>query len=329
MKKKCINQISTIIILIFVFSLSLISCKNISKTDINDKDSLSGKISISGAFALYPLTVKWAEEYQKIHPKVTINVSAGGAGKGMTDALSGMVDLGMFSKEVCEEEIKKGAWYVAVAKDAVLATVNEKNPIINELKERGLKQSDFYEIFITSNYKKWGWLYKTSNNSPINVYTRSDACGAAEMWAKYLKNKKQEDIKGIGVNGDPGVAEAVRKDINGIGYNNIAYVYDIHTRKKYQGIDVVPIDINSNGKIDKEEMIYETLDDIMNAIRDGIYPSPPARALYFVSNGKPKKSIVNNFILWVLTDGQKYVNEAGYVKLPDQIVNNGINKIKN
>ena len=38
----------------------------------------------------------------------------------------------------------------------------------------------------------------------INVYTRSDACGAAEMWAKYM-GKKQEDLKGIGIYGDPGM----------------------------------------------------------------------------------------------------------------------------
>jgi len=330
MKYNCIKKnLVAFTLLIALFSISIISCKNNSKSDSEDKDGLTGTISISGAFALYPLTVKWAEEYQKLHPKVTINVSAGGAGKGMTDALSEMVDLGMFSKEVSEEEIHKGAWYVAVAKDAVLATINEKNPIINDLKEKGLKQNDFFEIFITGNYRKWGWVYKTSNNSPVNVYTRSDACGAAEMWAKFLKNKKQEDIKGIGVNGDPGVAEAVKKDINGIGYNNIAYVFDIHTRKKYQGIEVVPIDINSNGKIDQEEMIYGSLDDIMKAIRDGIYPSPPARALYFVSQGKPKKKLVSNFITWVLTDGQKYVNEAGYVKLPDERMKKELDKISN
>jgi len=44
-------------------------------------------IKISGAFALYPMTVKWTEEYQKIHPETKIEVSAGGAGKGMTDTL--------------------------------------------------------------------------------------------------------------------------------------------------------------------------------------------------------------------------------------------------
>jgi phosphate transport system substrate-binding protein len=45
-------------------------------------DDLKGTINISGAFALYPITVKWAQEFKKIHPNVVFNISAGGAGKG-------------------------------------------------------------------------------------------------------------------------------------------------------------------------------------------------------------------------------------------------------
>ena len=61
---------------------------------------LKGTLSISGAFALYPLMTRWAEEFQKVHPDVQFDISAGGAGKGMTDAVSGAVDIGMVSREV-------------------------------------------------------------------------------------------------------------------------------------------------------------------------------------------------------------------------------------
>ena len=58
-------------------------------------EDLKGTINISGAFALYPITVKWAQEFKKLHPNVVFNISAGGAGKGITDALSGLVELGI------------------------------------------------------------------------------------------------------------------------------------------------------------------------------------------------------------------------------------------
>ena len=44
------------------------------------RHELKGEIQLSGAFALYPMAVKWAEEFRKIHPKVRIDISAGGAG---------------------------------------------------------------------------------------------------------------------------------------------------------------------------------------------------------------------------------------------------------
>jgi len=42
---------------------------------------------------------KWAEEYTKLYPNIKIDISAGGAGKGITDVLSGMVDIAMVSDE--------------------------------------------------------------------------------------------------------------------------------------------------------------------------------------------------------------------------------------
>lgn len=290
------------------------------------QDKLQGKITLSGAWALYPLAVKWAEEFKKLHPNVKIDVSAGGAGKGMTDAVSGLVDIGMVSREVYAEEVKKGAYAFAVAKDAVVAVVNEKNPAINDILAKGLKKDAASNIWISGKYKSWSQAVATSSKAQIHVYTRSDACGAAETWAKYF-TKKQEDLLGSGVFGDPGLALAVKKDLLGIGYNNIGYVYDQTTRKQIAGIRVVPLDINNNGKIDADENFYGTLDELVKAIATGKYPSPPARDLYFVTKGKPSNPAAAEFIRWALTDGQKFVQESGYINLSTEKLNGEIKKL--
>jgi phosphate transport system substrate-binding protein len=275
----------------------------------------SGQISISGAFALYPMVVKWADEYKKLNPGVRFDISAGGAGKGISDALSGMVEIGMVSREIYPEELKKGAFPVAVTKDAVVATVNEGNPAIKDIMAKGLKKDAGNNIWITGKYTTWAQAFGVKSTSPIHIYTRSDACGAAEMWAKFF-GKKQEDLLGVGVFGDPGLAQAVKKDPLGIGFNNIGYAYDASTKKLIKGLKVVPIDLNNNGKIDPDENFYDTMTDIIGAIASGKYPSPPARELYFVMKGNPKNNkVLTDFIRWVLTEGQKYVNEAGYIVL--------------
>ena len=291
------------------------------------KDDLKGNISISGAFALYPITVKWAEEFKKIHPGVKIDISAGGAGKGMTDALAKMVDIGLVSREINPDEIKKGAFAIAVTKDAVVPTVSAANPNIKDILANGLDREAAINIFITGKTKTWGQAIGTKSAVPIRIYTRSDACGAGETWAKYL-GKKQEDLLGVGVFGDPGLAQAVSKDPSGIAYNNIGYAYDAKTKKPNPGVKVLPLDINDNGKIDPEENFYDTMDALINAIATGKYPSPPARDLYFVTAGKPVKKELVEFIKWTLTDGQKYVMESGYINIPKEKLAAGLEKIK-
>jgi phosphate transport system substrate-binding protein len=316
-----INKISTIVLFFLVLSFS------INQRPIIAQDKTKGTITLSGAWALYPMAVRWAEEFRKIYPDVRIDLSAGGAGKGITDALNNMVDLGMVSREIYPEELKKGAWPVAVTKDAVVPVINASNPSVDILLSKGLKKDAGNNIWITGMCKTWAQAFGIKGTTPIHVYTRSDACGAAEVWAKFF-GKKQEDLLGSGVYGDPGLALAVKKDPLGIGYNNIGYAYDSKTKKQLAGIRVLPLDINNDGKITTDEDFYNSMDDLITAIANGKYPSPPARELYFVTNGKPGKELVIKFLRWVLTDGQKYVNESGYIKLSKEKVTGELKRIQ-
>jgi phosphate transport system substrate-binding protein len=181
-----------------------------------------------------------------------------------------------------------------------------------------LKKDAGNNIWITGKVKSWSQAFGAKTTTPIHVYTRSDACGAAEMWAKYY-GKKQEDLLGVGVFGDPGLAQVVKKDPLGIGFNNIGYAYDATTKKPVKGLKIVPLDLNNNGKIDTDENFYDSMNDLITAIASGKYPSPPARELYFVLKGNPKNNkVLTEFIRWVLTGGQKFVYEAGYIELPKE-----------
>jgi phosphate transport system substrate-binding protein len=312
-------------VLVFLTVSSLfLSCV---QKNADSHGKVKGTITLSGAWALYPMAVRWAEEFRKINPDVRIDISAGGAGKGITDALNNMVDLGMVSREVYPEELRNGAYPVVVTKDAVVPVINESNPSLEMIVSKGLKTDAGNNIWITGMYKTWAQAFGIEGTVPIHVYTRSDACGAAEVWAGYF-SKKQEDLLGSGVYGDPGVALAVKKDPLGIGFNNIGYIYDSKTKKQLAGIRVLPIDLNNDGKITPDENFYDSMDDLITAIANGKYPSPPARELYFVTNGKPQKALVIKFLTWVLTDGQKYVNESGYIALSEEKVAGELKRIQ-
>ena len=128
--------------------------------------------------------------------------------------------------------------------------------------------------------------------------------------------------------GDPGISDAVKNDVNGIGFNNTQYIYDMTTGNKIAGIEVLPLDVNGNGKIDSTENFYANLSSVENAVLNGNYPSPPVRDLYFVCKQKPSNQIVLDYFKWVLTEGQQYIKDAGYVPLPDDVIKEQLKKLE-
>ncbi|UIR57569.1 substrate-binding domain-containing protein [Sphingobacterium sp. SRCM116780] len=322
-----IKNSANLLILGLLLLLGNSACAPKVKNGYTKERGFEGNISLSGAFALYPLAVLWSEDFKKEHPHVRFNISAGGAGKGIADALTGMVDIGLVSRDLHPEEMKNGAFPIHVAKDAVICTINANNPNFTLLKERGLTKDELKNIFIHNKYKTWKEIDSRFTNDPIIVYIRADAAGAAETWANFFKSK-QEDLKGIGIFGDPGIAQAVKDDKNAIGFNNINYVYDLKTKKVASKIDVLPIDLNQNGKITEDENFYRTINELTAAIGNSTYPSPPARDLTFVTKGKPDNLLINEFIHFVLKKkSQSYLLENGYVPLNDLLIEKESNKL--
>ena len=270
-----------------------------------EKES-TGTLTLSGAWAIYPTAVAWAQSFQKLHPKVKIDVSAGGAGKGAADAIAGLVDIGMVSREPDPSELKKGITAIYILHDAVFPVISEKNPALAALLEKGVKKQTLVDFYVSGVVTTWDEVSGSRVNKPLHIYTRSDACGAASSWAAFL-GKKQEDLKGVGVYGDPGLLETVRTDGAGIGFNNFSYVFN-RDGSLVKGIRLLPIDSNENGVADAEE-VYEDRGAAIKAIRSGRYPV--TRRNYFFVKGRPQ-GLVREFIEFALSaEGEKIVNEIG------------------
>ena len=313
------KQTLTLLSVIVAVSLLLTACGSTSpSTNPSAPEQLNGTISVSGAFALYPMMTVWAEEFTKVHPDVQFDVQGGGAGKGMTDTIAGAVDIGMISRSIKDEETSQGIFWVSVTKDAVFPIISAQNPYANEILAKGIPQEIFAKIFITEEIKTWGEVIgDPAITDEIHIYTRSDSCGAGEMWAKFAGGTAQDDLKGIGINGEPAMVDTVLKDPLGIGYGNLNSVFDLGTGNPVSGVIIPPIDINANGQADVEE-VYKVKEDAFSAVANGIYPSPPARFENLATMGKPT-GLPLAFIEWILTDGQQYLEQAGYVPLtPDQ-----------
>ena len=61
----------------------------------------------------------------------------------------------MFSREISDNELNKGVWFIALAKDAVFPTINIKNPDLDSLTKRGVTREELKNIFIDGNLLTW------------------------------------------------------------------------------------------------------------------------------------------------------------------------------
>ena len=321
------KQIMYLISVILIASTLLAACSPANNESNTSTDELSDTISISGAFALYPMMTVWAEEFTKLHPNVQFDVQGGGAGKGMTDTITGAVDIGMISRDIKPEEESQGIFWVPVTKDAVFPIISAENPVANQILAKGITQETFNKIYITGEITTWGEVAgNPSITEEIHIFTRSDAAGAAEQWAKYAGGKAQEDLQGIGVNGEPSMVDTVIKDPLGVGYGNLNSIFNLSSGELIPSIIIPPLDINENGQADADE-VYKVKQDAFDAVANGKYPSPPARFENLATKGKPT-SVTLAFITWILTDGQQFLESAGYVPLTPEQQTASLEKIK-
>jgi phosphate transport system substrate-binding protein len=183
---------------------------------------------------------------------------------------------------------------------------------------------------VTGEIKTWGEVVgKPEIKDEIHVYTRSDSAGAADIWAQFAGGKVQADIlvTAIGVNGEPALVDTVIKDPLGIGFSNLNSVFDVSTGKLVPGGLIPPIDENENGLVDGADEYYQSKTEAVAAVSSGKYPSPPARFENLATLRKPD-GLKLAFIQWILTDGQQYLDAAGYVPLTPDQQTESLNKLK-
>jgi len=248
------------------------------------------KITVKGSDTMVILAQRWAEKYMAAHPDVTIQVTGGGSGTGISALINGTTDLCNSSRPMKPSERDKlkqrfGSRGVEIttAQDGLSVYVNQANPL-TELSIEQVK--DIYTAKI-SNWKALGGpdapiiLYGRENNSGTYVYFRDNVL----MGEDYSASMQS-------MPGTAAVVNAVSKDKNGIGYGGAAYG---------AGIREVKI------KKDAGSVAYAPTVENMKA---GDYPL--SRFLYIYVKNKPTGRM-KEYIDWILSDeGQAVVSQVGY-----------------
>lgn len=299
---KKIKFFSYLLITVLTVSVLFIGCKK--KTDEVEKTV----ITVKGSDTMVNLSQKWAEEYMKLHPEVTIQVTGGGSGTGIASLLNKTTELANASRELKPSEIEdakaKGITPVTynVALDGISIIVNPQNKI-NALTLKQL--SDIFAGNIT-NWKQLGGA-----DMPITLYGRENSSGTYEFFKDHVLGK---DANGRQVDYSPStqvlqgtaaLGEAVARDVKGIGYGGVGYFAErndvkiLHVKKDENSPAYSPVD---NKKVNYE------------LIWSGDYPI--SRYLYCITNGEANGKL-KEFVDYITSpQGQEIVKTMEYIPLP-------------
>ncbi|HIV80040.1 MAG TPA: substrate-binding domain-containing protein [Candidatus Avanaerovorax faecigallinarum] len=90
---------------------------------------VSGTITVSGSSSVTPLMEKLKEAYNAVNPDLEIEIQQSDSTTGVTDAINGISDIGMASRELKDDETSQGITGTVIALDGIAVIVNSENPI--------------------------------------------------------------------------------------------------------------------------------------------------------------------------------------------------------
>jgi phosphate transport system substrate-binding protein len=265
-------------------------------------------VKITGTKFPFDIMQQWIDVYTKAHPGVQFRLS-----KAIP---LDSADLVIAAHSFRPGELKDDQEIIAVNRYAQLPIVNSKRSDLNVLQQKGFTQRDLKNIYFGQDKNELtnGFSYAA------NVYKRDKNVCASRSFAENVTGS-QTDVAGALVSGDDkALSAAVRRDVNGISYNNLGLVYNLQTRKVADSIAIVPIDINENGKVDANEKIYATLDDVLNYLGTTNSNHVPQDNVNIVYDKKTVSKTALDFLDWVVKSGQQYNRSFGFLNLDKAVV---------
>jgi phosphate transport system substrate-binding protein len=218
----------------------------------------------------------------------TVFVTGGGSGFGVKSLMSGVIDIGMVSRELKDKEKTALATHQThlVGKDAVAIAVNGRNPLAS--RKKGFNPSELAAIF-SGDLKTYQELDRSLPAKPIVLLTRDASAGSTEILQEKIMGAKKLSPKALQLPSQGALLEKLQSNNNAIAYISSGLALRTKGIKAFALDKIDPTDAN---------------------VTAGTYPL--ARPLLMVVKGTPAPN-VRHFVDYALTGCQKIVAAQGYV----------------
>ena len=300
---------------------------------------------INGAGATFPFPIysKWFDEFHKSKPDVQFNYQSIGSGGGIRQISAKTVDFGATDGPMSDAQLEAAPGYI-LHFPTVLGGVVPIYNIEGVTGKLNFSQKAIAGIFLGTITAWNDPAIREANpdaklpGAAIVVVHRSDGSGTSYCWTDFLTKINGEWARrvgkgtsvnwpvGLGGKGNEGVAGLVKQTPNSIGYVELIYAsqnkidYGRLQNKAGKFVNCTTASVASAAASAK--MPHDFRVSITNPPGEDAYPAATFTWLLIYQNppNKEKGQQLVEFLKWMLSDGQKYAEDLGYVPLPASVV---------
>jgi phosphate transport system substrate-binding protein len=268
-----------ILVLSIVVAISACSQSDEDKTGTNGN---TYTLSISGSTSVGPLAEKLADKYVEIKD-IKIEVNQIGSSAGITNATSGVSEIGMSSRDLKEEEKANGLKETIVAYDGIVVVTHPSNKV-KDLTMEQVKQIFTGEV---TNWKELG-----GDDMEIVVVSREDGSGSRDAFQEIVDYSSSELVRSaIIASGNGNIKTTVAMNKHAVGFISFEYIDE----------SISTVDING---------VEATAENVLQQTYS------LSRPFLFVYKEEDLSTAGQQFIDYILSPkGQSVVSEAGVIPL--------------
>jgi len=245
------------------------------------------KIVMEGSTTVLPIAQKAAEVFMQKNPQADISVRGGGSGVGIASIIDGTCDIGDSSRPIKDSELDKAATNGkdikahVIAMDGIAVVVNPANKI-SALSRKQIK--DIYTGAISN------WSQVGGTDQKIVVISRDTSSGTFEAFGELALEKAKVRPDALMQASNQAVASTGARTPGAIGYVGLGYI-----SSEVKALAV-------NGVMPSKETVLNN-------------KYPIGRPLFMYTNGEPKGTAKDLLDFIKSAEGQKLVEEQGFVGL--------------
>jgi phosphate transport system substrate-binding protein len=269
--------------------------------------TLGGTVEADGSSTVYPITQAVAEEFTKLHPKVSVRVNISGTGGGFKRFKEGDLDICDASRPILDEEraacIKNKVSFIElpIGTDGISVVVNSKNTWCECLTVAQLKK--LWEK--GSQIKTWKELDPSFPDEKVVLYGPDTDSGTFDYFTEVICGKKGSSRTDYTPNSNDNVLiQGVQGNPGALGY--FGYAYYVLNKDTLRALKIAQGDDKSKGVAPTDETILS-----------GKY-APLSRPLFlYVNKHSLGRGEVIAFLRFYLERGPNLVKEVHYIPLPE------------